>query len=596
MPASRRRTSRFRRGVYIVLSLALLGLLALVGFGLVTQHASSASGSPSTGASAPAQPQTAPLEGVGPTQCVPGVTILDTLRKEAANGNTLFAGEDFKPSYDPAEILVLGDHWLSWIESHESTACVKAMAKRANVSVVALPDYLRSKATLKGLSHPVKVQFANGAVVYLPTNELVWYVGNTPVFRYSDGSSLYPVGSRAPPASACSTSWPMTTTTPANGSWVRNGVKAIQDAKTPADARKAASAWLDKVRANSGTLAGAAQYLLHENVAPSALVTSKGCATPAAQQIYWQLQGAIRLSAVVTSTAPANGYNSGTANGVVVASVRSGISGNLKAIKITLPDGKVIWVMARCGNAVTQGPPPVSTTPPPGSHQPPPGHHKPPKKCTGSKCHTPPPPKGCKATHTCPPPPPHKCPPGTTGTPGHCHKPPPPKCPKGTTGTPPHCKTPPPPHCKYGGTYPNCKPKPPCHTCVTTTQVQQPVQDNSLVTASGVDIGPTKGVITDSSGKAVPPTNNVAPVNNRGDTSTGTSASQAPAPTVSGSNSGSPTGNGTPSGSLTTSSGTTVNPGSGNGNGQVTNENGGNNGVSSSGQPTGTGTVSNPFG
>lgn len=177
-------------------------------------------------------------------------------------------------------------------------------------------------------------------------------------------------------------SWKMTKTTPANHRWVTDGVSEIANAKSPLQARVAAGVWLEKVKTTPGTLNGAAQYFSVDTVNPAALVKN-GCATPQAIAEYKAIQKVIARSDVTADPAPANGYNSGTSNGVVLASSQSGVGGNRAAIKLVLPNGKTIWIMARCGNPVTQGPPPnVPTTPPGHTPPPPPGTTPPPSTCT----------------------------------------------------------------------------------------------------------------------------------------------------------------------------------------------------------------------
>ena len=113
-----------------------------------------------------------------------------------------------------------------------------------------------------------------------------------------------------------------------------------------------------------------------------------------------------------------------------------GITGDLSAVEYTLPNGKKVTVLKRCGNFADHGksfppgnpPPGISTPPPP----PPPPTTTPPPICVG-----------------CEPPP--VCPPGTIGVPPNCipvctecctpeECPPPPVCPPGMHGTPPACK------------------------------------------------------------------------------------------------------------------------------------------------------------
>jgi len=88
--------------------------------------------------------------------------------------------------------------------------------------------------------------------------------------------------------------------------------------------------------------------------------------SPAGQALYYRFEGA--LSATGTSVkeaqAPANYRNSGVSSkGTYGVSARTGITGNRKAIKVTLPNGTVVYVMVRCGNVPFPGKPGLPTVP-----------------------------------------------------------------------------------------------------------------------------------------------------------------------------------------------------------------------------------------
>ncbi len=163
--------------------------------------------------------------------------------------------------------------------------------------------------------------------------------------------------------------------------------------------------------------------------------------------------------------------------------------------------------------------------------------------------------------------PPRQCEPGqcdkTTSCKTNCSGTPP--CKVNCTPPPcvkdckPKCVKPPQPGENYKWDDKSCK-WVPC-ACVDKTKVQQPVQDNGLVQASGVNTGKTPGA------PAAAPTNNTTKTNN---------------PTAGGTNSGSSTGSGTPSGGHT-GGGKTTSSSSGS---SQTNEQGGSNGAP----------ISNPFG
>lgn len=159
-------------------------------------------------------------------------------------------------------------------------------------------------------------------------------------------------------AKKCAT-WETGTSDYSNNRWFADGIAAIKNATTAEQATDAAHVWLAKVRKDPNLLAGAAKYFLQRDV-DKATLTKDGCATDAAVQLDTELELAIgQAKSIVPGDAPSSGYNSGVDNGVVVGSASAGIGGDRKAIQITLSDGRVIWIMARCGNIVTTGTPPV---------------------------------------------------------------------------------------------------------------------------------------------------------------------------------------------------------------------------------------------
>lgn len=187
----------------------------------------------------------------------------------------------------------------------------------------------------------------------------------------------------------CSTTWKMKSSTPKNGDWVTE-VPSIKTAKTKAEARAAANDWVELVKEHPETLRGAAAFILNKNVKAKALVDDEGCASDKADALATEIKVALAASTISAGQAPTDGRNSGAdpKTGEVYAYNFVGVSGDRKAIKIVLPGGRVVWVMARCGNPVIKTPPPVK--------------------------------EGCKKG--CNPPPPPKCPPGTTTYEGRCVK------------------------------------------------------------------------------------------------------------------------------------------------------------------------------
>ena len=142
-----------------------------------------------------------------------------------------------------------------------------------------------------------------------------------------------------------------------NNRWFAEGIDAIRLATNPAEARDAAQVWVEEVRKDPNLLAGAAQIILNQDVDKTTLFEEDGCATDTAIQLAFEIETTFALSTFRATNAPSDGYNSGVEDETVVGSLDPGVSGDRKAIQITLPDGRVIWIMARCGNIVTPAPP-----------------------------------------------------------------------------------------------------------------------------------------------------------------------------------------------------------------------------------------------
>jgi hypothetical protein len=92
------------------------------------------------------------------------------------------------------------------------------------------------------------------------------------------------------------------------------------------------------------------------------------CLSAAGRDLYNQFAGALNAKGTTFAEgdAPATGYNSGVSGGTYQVYATPGVTGNRKAIKVTLANGTVVWIMVRCGNVVYSTPPPgVPTTTPP---------------------------------------------------------------------------------------------------------------------------------------------------------------------------------------------------------------------------------------
>jgi hypothetical protein len=188
----------------------------------------------------------------------------------------------------------------------------------------------------------------------------------------ADTQTPSPTASATPEPEQCEASWPMVTSDYENNRWASDGIPEIQEAFDAGDTKKAVEAvhaWLEVVRTDATLLKGAVKYYLHQDVARDSLINGQGCASEEAIDLMVQLDLSVaNAKSIIPEAAPANGYNSGVNDGVVIGDTAPGIGGNRAAVKITLQDGTEIWIMARCGNVVTMGPPPV----PPGTTDNPP--------------------------------------------------------------------------------------------------------------------------------------------------------------------------------------------------------------------------------
>lgn len=109
------------------------------------------------------------------------------------------------------------------------------------------------------------------------------------------------------------------------------------------------------------------------------------CLSREGERLHAKFDGALTASGskVEEGQAPADGYNSGVnEDGTYGIDDTQNVGGDRRAIKVTLKDGTVVWIMVRCGNPVypgnakpnlptvpTDNPPP--TNPPPGNPPPP---------------------------------------------------------------------------------------------------------------------------------------------------------------------------------------------------------------------------------
>ena len=111
---------------------------------------------------------------------------------------------------------------------------------------------------------------------------------------------------------------------------------------------------------------------LYENTDKWKELTADGCLSSEGIKLHNQLEGALSAKGVKfeEAMAPENGFNSGVHDGVYGVSDAPGVRGDRKAIKVTMKDGTVVYILVRCGNPVYPGKPnlphvPTDNPPPP---------------------------------------------------------------------------------------------------------------------------------------------------------------------------------------------------------------------------------------
>ena len=162
----------------------------------------------------------------------------------------------------------------------------------------------------------------------------------------------------------CSATWPIEESNNKNNRWFYDGIASIKAATTDKEAVAAAYDWQMKVRTDPDLLAGAVKTFLLKDVDRNTLVDTKGCATEEAAALDLELGMTLASSHITADDVPATAHNSGVGtDGTVTGDASGGIGGDLTAIQVKLPDGRTIWIMARCGNLATEGAPPLPTGP-----------------------------------------------------------------------------------------------------------------------------------------------------------------------------------------------------------------------------------------
>lgn len=146
-----------------------------------------------------------------------------------------------------------------------------------------------------------------------------------------------------------------------------DGIVEIKNATDEKSAQQAFNVWLDEVLKTPAYMAPTIKTFLGEDVDQASLVDGD-CVSAKALEYDARLRAESIEWTFAPEAAPSNGYNTGVQDGQVVRSETPGITGDLTAIKITLPDGTVVWILCRCGNIVTIEQPPL----PPGKTDNPP--------------------------------------------------------------------------------------------------------------------------------------------------------------------------------------------------------------------------------
>lgn len=236
---------------------------------------------------------------------------------------------------------------------------------------IALPKMKRKvKGIIIGLSAIVFIAMFIVAIKLWPTEPVTVPTATTTIETTAPETTPVTVAeTTAPETTPTPSTWLMVAGDYENNRWFSDGIAEIKSAKTKADAEKAAKVWLDKIKRDPNLLVAVLKYFLHEDVDKASLVDEKNYATDKAVQLVAELEIAIGMAEIEVAKAPSDGYNSGAQKIVeaedktsevveetvkVVRSEKKGITGDTKAVMITLEDGTVIWVLSRCGNIVTK--------------------------------------------------------------------------------------------------------------------------------------------------------------------------------------------------------------------------------------------------
>lgn len=173
--------------------------------------------------------------------------------------------------------------------------------------------------------------------------------------------------------SNCPNSWKRKDSNKAGHRWIADGVKTIRDAKTSAEARKGLADWLDESKKDPVLLTGVSSFVLKKNVSKDGLFDKNECATASAVALVEEIQREFVLADVQPAVAPPSATNSGSTSKTVVIDLTPGMSGDLRSARVELADGRVLFILWRCGNIATIAPPSLPKGPTDNTSSCPPG-------------------------------------------------------------------------------------------------------------------------------------------------------------------------------------------------------------------------------
>jgi hypothetical protein len=136
-------------------------------------------------------------------------------------------------------------------------------------------------------------------------------------------------------------------------------VPEIGTAADEAQARAAVGKYIDLAAKDAGVLRGVGKAITGEDVPTSELKDADGCATDKAVDLKDEIEGVLSTADMKPAEVPTDATNSGVgADGEMVQAAHPGISGNRRAVEVTIGKGEnpiKRWIMQRCGNIAMRG-------------------------------------------------------------------------------------------------------------------------------------------------------------------------------------------------------------------------------------------------